>query len=495
MTPQELKNSILQRAIEGKLVEQRAEEGTGEELYETIQAEKKKLIKEGKIKKQKALPEITEEEIPFEIPESWKWVRLDGVFQFINGDRGKNYPAKSKLKESGEIPFISAANLKDGTVDEENLLYLNEIQYEKLGSGKLQKNDIVLCIRGSLGKCCIYPFEKGAIASSLVILRNYKEIHTNYALHYLNSSLFSSETRKYDNGTAQPNLSAQNAKKILFPLPPLNEQKRIVEKIEELMLLVEAYEESWKRLEELNKKFPEDMKKSLLQEAIKGKLVEQRAEEGSGEELYKVIQAEKKKLIKEGKIKKQKALPEITEDEMPFEIPESWKWVRLGNIVSLLGDGLHGTPKYDINGSYYFINGNNLVDGKIFITDRTKKVNENEWEKYKKPLDDSSVLVSINGTIGNLSFYNSEKVVLGKSACYFNLVFPDLKYYIYYVLKSAYFLKHANKNATGTTIKNVSLKVMRELIFPLPPLNEQKRIVERLEELLPLCDQLMTKAE
>ena len=233
---------------------------------------------------------------------------------------------------------------------------------------------------------------------------------------------------------------------------------------------------------------PQELKNSILQRAIEGKLVEQRAEEGSGEELYKVIQAEKKKLIKEGKIKKQKALPEITEDEMPFEIPESWKWVRLGNIVSLLGDGLHGTPKYDINGSYYFINGNNLVDGKIFITDRTKKVNENEWEKYKKPLDDSSVLVSINGTIGNLSFYNSEKVVLGKSACYFNLVFPDLKYYIYYVLKSAYFLKHANKNATGTTIKNVSLKVMRELVIPIPPLNEQKRIVEKIEELMLLVE-------
>ena len=233
---------------------------------------------------------------------------------------------------------------------------------------------------------------------------------------------------------------------------------------------------------------PQELKNSILQRAIEGKLVEQRAEEGSGEELYKVIQAEKKKLIKEGKIKKQKALPEIKEDEMPFEIPESWKWVRLGNIVSLLGDGLHGTPKYDINGSYYFINGNNLVDGKIFITDRTKKVNENEWEKYKKPLDDSSVLVSINGTIGNLSFYNSEKVVLGKSACYFNLVFPDLKYYIYYVLKSAYFLKHANKNATGTTIKNLSLKVMRELVIPIPPLNEQKRIVEKIEELMLLVE-------
>ncbi|WP_276881442.1 restriction endonuclease subunit S [Anaerococcus tetradius] len=239
--PEDLKKSLLQEAIKGRLVEQRKEDGTGEELFELIKEEKDKLIKEGKIKKQKPLPEITEEEIPFDIPETWKWVRLGDVFQFINGDRGKNYPAKSKLKEIGDIPFISAINLRDGTVDENNLLYLDLNQYEKLGSGKLLKNDIVICIRGSLGKNCIYPFEKGAIASSLVILRNYKKIKLEFVLNYLNSYLFYSETKKYDNGTAQPNLSAQNAKKILLPLPPLAEQERIVESLEEILLLCEQF--------------------------------------------------------------------------------------------------------------------------------------------------------------------------------------------------------------------------------------------------------------
>ncbi|MDU2545113.1 MAG: restriction endonuclease subunit S, partial [Finegoldia magna] len=233
--PEDMKKSLLQEAIKGKLVEQRSEEGTSEELYKLIQEEKNKLVKEGKIKKQKPLEEIKEDEIPFDIPENWKWVRLGDVFQFINGDRGKNYPAKSKLKETGKIPFISAINLKDGTVDKKDLLYLDLIQYEKLRSGKLLKNDIVLCIRGSLGKCCIYPFEKGAIASSLVILRNYKDINLLFLLSYLNSYLFFSETKKYDNGTAQPNLSALNAKKILLPLPPLAEQKRIVEKLDEML--------------------------------------------------------------------------------------------------------------------------------------------------------------------------------------------------------------------------------------------------------------------
>jgi type I restriction enzyme S subunit len=171
MTPQELKASILQLAIQGKLVPQIPEEGTGEDLFQQIQAKKQALIKAGKIKKEKPLPEIAEDDIPFDIPESWKWVRLSQLFSVLNGDRGKNYPAKSTLSHEG-IPFISALNL-DGksVIEDDNLLCLSEQQYEKLGNGKLIRDDIVVCIRGSLGKHGRYPFDKGAIASSLVILR------------------------------------------------------------------------------------------------------------------------------------------------------------------------------------------------------------------------------------------------------------------------------------------------------------------------------------
>ena len=173
MTPEQLKSSILQYAIQGKLVEQRSEEGTGEELFAQIQEEKKRLIAEKKIKKEKPLPEITEDEKPFDIPESWIWVRLSQIWSILNGDRGKNYPAKSTLSKTG-IPFISAINLNGKTVvEDENLLCLSQIQYDKLVNGKLQKNDVVVCIRGSLGKHGVYPFDQGAIASSLVILRNY----------------------------------------------------------------------------------------------------------------------------------------------------------------------------------------------------------------------------------------------------------------------------------------------------------------------------------
>ena len=250
MTPQELKNSILQLAIQGKLVEQRPEEGTAEELFARIQQEKQRLIAEKKFKKEKPLPEITDDEKPFDIPENWKWVRLSRIWSILNGDRGKNYPAKSTLSRTG-IPFISALNLNGKTVvEDENLLCLSQTQYAKLGNGKLQKNDVVVCIRGSLGKHGVYPFEQGAIASSLVILRNYFSNICNdeFLLLYLDSPLLFSEIKKYDNGTAQPNLAAKSLEQFLFPLPPIAEQKRIVAKIEELLPYIDRYEQAWSSL-------------------------------------------------------------------------------------------------------------------------------------------------------------------------------------------------------------------------------------------------------
>ena len=492
MTPQELKSSILQLAIQGRLVEQRPEEGTGEELYRRIQAEKKRLIQEGKIKKEKTLPEIAEDEVPFEIPEGWKWVRLSRSASVLNGDRGKNYPAKSTLSHEG-IPFISALNLDGkGVIDDDNLLCMSEQQYDRLGNGKLIKGDIVVCIRGSLGKHGRYPYERGAIASSLVILRLFlnHQVAAEFLMMYLDTPLFFSEIQKYNNGTAQPNLAANCLEQFLFPLPPLAEQKRIVAQIEELLPYLDRYEKAWNRLEEFNRRFPADMQKSILQMAIQGKLVEQRPEEGTGEELYRQIQAEKQALIKAGRIKKEKPLPEIAEDEVPFEIPEGWKWVRLSQIISVLGDGIHGTPAFDEIGDYYFVNGNNLAKGHIVFKADTKKVSFNEYEKHKKPLDMNTILISINGTIGNYAFYAGEPIILGKSACYFSVLAGVNKEYICHLINTKFFMDYAVKEATQTTIKNVSLKVMRMLPVPLPPIAEQKRIVARLEEILPLCERL-----
>jgi type I restriction enzyme S subunit len=234
-----LKTKLIDAAIQGKLTAQLPEDGTAEDLYRQIQSQKQTLIQAGKLKKEKPLAIITADEIPFEIPKNWKWVRLASICSIINGDRGKNYPAKSTLKHEG-IPFISALNLNGVSVtQDEHLLCLDNRQYELLGNGKLQKDDIVICIRGSLGKHGRYPFDKGAIASSLVICRlpYSKEIMGDYVMIWLDSSAFPAEIKRYDSGTAQPNLAANSLEQFLIPLPPLAEQKRIAAKLEELLLL------------------------------------------------------------------------------------------------------------------------------------------------------------------------------------------------------------------------------------------------------------------
>ena len=310
MTPQELKNSILQLAVQGKLVEQRAEEGTAEELYKKIQAEKQNLTAEKKIKKEKPLPEITAEEIPFDIPESWKWVRLGEVLSISSGDG----LTKREMSEKGEYPVYGGNGING---------YHNNYN--------VSKKTLVI---GRVGYYCgsTHITEDKAWITDNAFIATFDETNINmkwlkYYIDYLNP-------RNKASSTAQPVISGKLIYPLLFPLPPLEEQKRIVAKIEELLPQIDRYEKAWSKLEEFNKRFPDDMQKSILQYAVQGKLVEQRAEEGTAEELYKKIQAEKQKLIVEKKIKKEKPLPEITAEEIPFDIPESWKWVRIGEVFS-----------------------------------------------------------------------------------------------------------------------------------------------------------------
>ena len=171
------------------------------------------------------------------------------------------------------------------------------------------------------------------------------------------------------------------------------------------------------------------------------------------------------------------------DEEVPFEIPSSWSWARLSNITSILGDGIHGTPEYDATGTVYFINGNNLSNGSIEIKADTKKVSEQEAEKHKRLLNSTTVLVSINGTLGNVAFYNGENVILGKSACYFNLMGNIDKQYIKHILETEYFTEYAKNVATGSTIKNVPLAGMRNFLMPVPPITEQHRIIQGMVRL------------
>lgn len=237
-----IRQTALHDAIMGVLVEQNETDESASILYDKIQAEKEQLVKEKKIKKEKPLPDIDPDEVPFEIPDSWKWVRLGEVSTLLNGDRGKNYPGKRYWVDEG-IPFINAGTLNSQYLSMDNMNFIPEERFELLSNGFVEKNDIIYCLRGSLGKVSINrDFDKGAIASSVVIIRSIGNINVEY-LYYLFVSDYAKDLiQKVDSGTAQPNLSALNVSKYVIPLPPLSEQHCIVEKIDEIMAICDQME-------------------------------------------------------------------------------------------------------------------------------------------------------------------------------------------------------------------------------------------------------------
>lgn len=472
MTPEQLKASILQYAIQGKLVEQRAEEGTGEELYQQIQAEKQRLIKEGKIKKEKPLPEIAESEIPFDIPGSWKWVRLnDAVLSVADIDH-----KMPETVENNGYPYISPVNFTPTGIDYDNAKMIGKLDFEHLSQKcKPEKGDIVFPRYGTIGVVRMVDTERDFLVSySCCTVKNMAELmHPQYVFYVLQSGMIKQEINRYINKTTQPNVGLQSIKQFLFPIPPLAEQKRIVAKIEELLPLVDRYAVAYEKLEQFNAKFPEDMKKSILQYAIQGKLVEQRPEEGTGEELYQQIQSEKQRLTKEGKIKKEKPLPEIAEDEIPFDIPESWKWVRIGQVFNLqAGKNITSADIYSeaSNGNRYLCYGGNGFRG--YVSDFNREGH------YALIGRQGALCGNINVAEGQ--FYATEHAIVVE---HFNK--SD-------VLWCAFFLKALNLNqyATATAQPGLAVANIIKVPIPLPPLAEQKRIVAKIEKLLPLCERL-----
>ena len=486
MTPQELKNSILQLAIQGKLVEQRPEEGTGEELYRQIQAEKQKLIREGKIKKEKPLPEIAEDEVPFDIPESWKWVRLNEIASSLLGK------TLNKVSDTGELcPYLCSINvywegIKLSTVKE---AFFTQAEKEKY---LLQKGDLLICEGGDAGRCAVWDNDATMYyQNALHRVRFYGDICVAFFRDIFESYKSNGEIKSRCKGETIQHLVQGELYNMVFPLPPLAEQKRIVAKIEELLPLIDRYEKAWSRLEEFNRRFPADMQKSLLQMAIQGKLVEQRPEEGTGEELYRQIQAEKQRLIKEGKIKKEKPLPEIAEDEVPFEIPESWKWVRLGDIILSAKDGPHFSPKYQPSG-IPFISTRNISTGKLDFTG-AKYISEELHQELCKRCKPKQwdVLYSKGGTTG-IAAVNDTEVDFNVWVHVAVLELGDylFPFYLATALNSPHCYDQSQKLTHGTSNRDLGLTRMINISLPLPPLAEQKRIVAKLEELLPLCKRL-----
>ncbi|HRB97382.1 MAG TPA: restriction endonuclease subunit S [Nitrosomonas sp.] len=302
-------------------------------------------------------------------------------------------------------------------------------------------NDIVMVMSDvpngkTLAKCFIVDEDDTYTLNQRVCVIRSKNFDTRFLYYQLNRNKC---LLSFDNGENQSNLRKDDILNCELLLPPLPEQQRIVGILDEAFAAIAKA----KANAEQNLKNAKELFENYLQSVFENK-------------------------------------------------GEGWEEKTLKELTTILGDGLHGTPKYTIEGDYYFINGNNLTDGVIEFKENTKRVSIDEYYKYKKNLTSRTVLVSINGTLGNVAFYNGEKIILGKSACYFNLKENVDRVFIKYVLSSPYFFKYAHKEATGATIKNVSLKTMREFKVPIPPLKEQQTIVQKLDVLLTETKKLET---
>lgn len=480
MTPEQLKASILQYAIQGKLVEQRPEEGTGEELYQQVQAEKQRLIKEKKIKKEKTLAEITEGEIPFDIPDSWKWVKL--------GDCTGYAQTKEKVSPKEITGDMWSLDLEDVQKDTGAILVKTKASERKISGDKVKfhKGQVLYSkLRPYLKKILVAP-DEGICTPELVPFDTYL-IDENYIAYVLRSPHIDYVINSVTYGVKMPRVGTDTMTNLLIPLPPLAEQKRIVAKIEELLPYVDRYAAAYEKLEQFNAKFPEDMKKSVLQYAIQGKLVEQRPEEGTAEELYRQIQTEKKRLIKEGKIKKEKPLPEIAEDEIPFDIPGSWKWVRLSTIgITQTGNTPSKSHPEYIGIDIPFITPGDILNGQICYNNQALSL---LGKNVARVCDEDSIMqVCIGGSIGKVAI-TDRKVAFNQQI---NVVSPlfCLSKYLFVVMQSVYFTTSMKERAGGTATPIINRGLWDSLCIPLPPLAEQKRIVAKLEEILPLCERL-----
>lgn len=470
MNAQDLKNSILQLAIQGKLVEQREEEGTAKELLNKIEAEKKQLIKDKVIKRQKSLPEITEEEIDFDIPESWEWARLESLTYSIGNK--SNQIKQSEILQEGLYPVVSQSmNRIEGYSNEEKKL----LRIKPLSV-------IVFGDHSKTLKWIDFDFIIGADGTKIMVPIS---LDPEYLFYVLSYNVINMKDRGYSR-------HFQFLKERLVPLPPLEEQKRIVAKIEELMPYVDKYDVAYSEVEELNKKFPEDMQKSILQYAIQGKLVEQREEDGTAEDLYKQIQEDMRKQIKEGKVKRPKKLPAINEDEIPFNIPQNWKWVRLGEI-GFTNIGLTYKPSDISNSGTIVLRSSNIQNGQLDYNDLVKV---NKDIPLTKMCQIGDILICAR---------NGSKRLVGKSALIdvdgmsfgaFMAIYRSLcNEYILHIINSAYFRNTMLPETGTTTINQITQETLRYCMIPLPPLAEQKRIVEKIEELLPYTNQLAKKVD
>lgn len=479
MTSEQLKASILQYAMKGKLVPQKADEEPASELLKRIKLEKEQMIAEGKIKKEKELPEITDEEIPFDIPSTWEWVRLGNLSSYIQRGKSPKYVDFSAYRVISQkciqwygfniepARFISKSFIEE--IDSIRIVRNNDILWNSTGTGTVGR---LLKINNE----SIKNYQPLVVDSHVTIVRMLDTIEADYIKYYLMSPEIQENIEKITTGsTKQKELNRTTILNLPIPLPSLEEQLRIVEKIDELLPLIEEYGDVYTELEKLNADFPKKMEQSLLQYAMEGKLVPQISSEEPAKKLLKRIHKEKEELIAEGKIKKEKVLPAITEEEKPFDIPDTWEWVRLEEIVTLISGRDLTTAEYTDskkNESIPYITGaSNFEHGSLTI---------NRWTMTPRVFaNKGDLLITVKGTIGDMAILNESEVHIARQVNAIRIT--DSLNLDFIKLYMSFSIPEIRAKAKSL-IPGVSRTDILELKVPLPPIEEQKRIVNAFEE-------------
>jgi len=528
-----LRKLILSMAMQGKLVAQDPHDVPASELLKEIEAEKNRLVKDGKIKQSKPLAEIKPDEVPYDLPKSWEWVSLGNIATFENGDRSSRYPNENDHQVSG-IPFFGAKDMVGGVLRFDNgLRFISEAKFLELSNGKLIDRDFVVLLRGTVGKFAIFrstpEFSTGFINAQMLIVRMMNKEFCDFFSSYSSSILFQSLVSNKITGSAIKQMPANVVLNFLVPLPPLAEQSRIVAKIDELMARCDELEKLRGNLNQkqitvhnaaLNrlltakdqsdfntawqfitqhfgdlysvKENVAELRKVILQLAVMGKLVPQDPSDRPASELLKEIEKEKERLVKEGKIKKSKPLPKIVEEEKKFILPTGWNWSRLQDVLDVR-DGTHDSPQ-DANGTetYPLVTSKNFVNGKIDFSSARQISAHDHFEIVKRSkVDKLDILFSmIGGNIGNQVIIEEERDFSIKNVALFKYYNNQLTY-PYFIKR---YLEHLaiglQAKAAGGAQPFVSLGFLRNLVIALPPKEEQHRIVAKIDQLMTLCDNL-----
>ena len=519
MTGQQLKNSILQMAVQGKLVPQDPNDEPASVLLERIRKEKEQLIKEGKIKKEKNPsyifrgtdnlpyekvgknePVCIAEEVPFDIPETWEWVRLGEIYQHNTGK------ALNASNRSGELlTYITTSNLYWNRFEIDSLreMYFSESEIEKCTA---TKGDLLICEGGDIGRAAIWPYDTDIrIQNHIHRLRPYSEICTEY--YYYIFFLYKHAGWIGGKGIGIQGLSANALHALLFPLPPLSEQYRIVTKIKEFEPFLDKYAQAEKRLNNLNTQFPDLLKKSILQEAVQGKLVPQDPTDEPASVLLERIRAEKEQLINAGKIKRDKhesvifrrdnshyekldGIERCIDDEIPFDIPDNWRWVRWGNISESIQYGYNAPAKDKGRIKMVRISDiqNNIV---LWDTVPYCEIAESDIGTYLLQTNDI-LFARTGGTVGKSYLVQEvpeEAIYAGYliRTRYSQWLCPQ---YLKFFMESELYWSQLRNGTIATAQPNCNGKTLGKMLLPIPPLSEQYRIVEKVNALFDYCNSI-----